>query len=90
MFGGWWGFFYYFSGDPKELWTLQLLNEIIVLVKIIAASSCETKAVNCNDQMQSFVSAGLYERVHLSLSHGLCSFQDLVLWSKTLRNSFCH
>lgn len=39
---------------------LQLLSEIIVLVKVIASSSSKTKAVGCEDQMHSFVSSGLY------------------------------
>lgn len=64
-----------FSGDPKEPWILELLSEIIVLAKIVAASSCETKAVGCSDQMQSFVSAGFYARIRLSLSHGLAVFR---------------
>lgn len=42
------------------LWILQLLSEIIVLVKVIASSSSKTKAGACEDQMYGFVSAGLY------------------------------
>lgn len=52
--------FYLFFWQLGGLWILQLLSEIIVLVKVIASSSSKTKAGACEDQMYGFVSAGLY------------------------------